>query len=237
MNIDGTRAMRVDRALSNAIVVAIAGFSGLIVVAMAIYPGGNGWDRAAPGNDFWLNFLCDLERRVALDGKPNCVGSVLTQVAMLWLAGGLLALFWRLGRIFRARPRVAAAVRWLGGASVTGAAAVALMPADRFGDAHGLAIVIGGVPGLAAALVSVVEMRRHEAAPRITTRIGVVMLVVSCADFALYVRQLFGEDPGPRALAILERASLILILVWMALVARRRERVSQEDRKIRRSSA
>lgn len=220
MNTEATRASRMDRALSNTIVVAIAGFSALIGVAMAVYPGGNGWDRAAQGNDFWLNFLCDLERRVALDGKPNCVGSVLTQVAMLWLAGGLLALFWRLGRVFRARRRVAASVRWLGGACVAGAAAVALMPNDRFGDAHAYAIVAAGVPGLAAALVAVAEMKRYEAAPRITTCIGVVMLVVSCADFALYVRQLFAEEPGPRALAILERASLILILVWMALVAR-----------------
>ena len=46
---------------------------------MAEYPGGTGWDARSNGNDFWLNYLCDLERTVAINGQPNAIGSVMAE--------------------------------------------------------------------------------------------------------------------------------------------------------------
>jgi hypothetical protein len=198
---------------------AVAGFVGLIVPAMGAYPGGTAWDRTAPGNDFWLNFLCDLERTVALNGEPNATGSRLTQAAMLVLTLGLVTLWWYLPRFFPTRARLGHAVRAFGSVAVVGALGVGLMPADRFGGVHGTAILLAGFPGLAAALLAVLGLVRERRAPRVLAALGAVAVLVSAVDFGLYVRQNFVPDPGPVALAILERVSIIVVLAWICAVA------------------
>jgi hypothetical protein len=213
-------------AASAAIVAAVVGFVALIVLAMAEYPGGTGWDATTRGSDFWLNYLCDLERSVALNGQPNAFGSALAQAAMLVLASGLLVFWWALPRLFPASPRLGCAVRALGLATLPGMLAVSLLPSDRFPAWHPIAMVLAGLPGLAAAALGVLGMAR-EPPLRIATAVGGAAVVTSMVDFVLYVRQFAGVGPGPTALAVLERAALILVLAWMCVIAwgaRRRSR-------------
>jgi hypothetical protein len=186
---------------------------------MAKYPGGTGWDPTTRGNDFWLNYLCDLERGVAINGQPNAVGSVLAQAAMFVLGAGMLPFWWALPRLFPSSPRLGRAVRALGSTTLPGLAAVALLPSDRFASLHPFTMMLAGLPGLAAAALAVVGLAGEGAAASLPTAVGGAALVTSFLDFVLYVRQLASEGPGPTALAVLERAGTILVLVWMCVTA------------------
>ena len=91
-----------------------ASFVVIIALAMIVYPGGTSWDRASPGHDFWLNYLCDLARPTALNGVPNPIGSALAQTAMAVLAIGLLPWWWLLARLAPSQRRSGIVVRALG---------------------------------------------------------------------------------------------------------------------------
>jgi hypothetical protein len=210
---------RSARAGSTAIVAAVAGFVALIAPAMAEYPGGTSWDPTTRGNDFWLNYLCDLERGVALNGQPNAVGSALAQGAMVVLGAGMLPFWWVLPRLFPASPRLGRAVRAIGLTTLPGMAAVGLLPSDRFASLHPYTMLLTGLPGLAAAALAVVGLAREAAGVGLPAAVGGAALFTSLLDFVLYVRQLAGEGPGPTALAVLERAATILVLLWMCVTA------------------
>jgi hypothetical protein len=215
-----------DRIASCAIVAAVIGFLALIVPAMRAYPGGTAWDSTTRGSDFWLNYLSDLQRSVALNGEPNAEGSALAQAAMLVLAVGLAPLWWLVGRLFLGRPRLGRAVRLSGVAGVVGSIAVGLMPADRFGDGHALAIVLGGVPGLVATGLTVVGLASRGHTARVAAVTGGAMLLVSSADFLLYVGRLGRAGPDLTVIALLERMSIILVLLWMCTIAWQAARAS-----------
>jgi hypothetical protein len=219
---------RAPGAAPAAIHAAVVAFVGLILLAMRAYPGGTAWDRATRGNDFWLNYLCDLERAEALDGEPNRVGAALARAAVIILALGLLPLFWSLPRLFETSERRRLAVRGLGCAGALGGVAVGLLPNDRFGDVHVYAILCAGLPSLAAAVLAIVGMARAGAALRGAMLLGSATLIVSVVDLGLYLVLQIAAEPAPPALAVLERCALILALSWMWVVARslRASRVS-----------
>ena len=51
--------------------------------------------------------------------------------------------------------------------------------------------------------------------------------VITCAiDFGLYAQQIAGDGPGPIAVVVMERVSLVLILAWMCVSARRLTAIS-----------
>jgi hypothetical protein len=208
-----------ERIASCAIVVAVAGFLALIVPAMRAYPGGTAWDSTTRGSDFWLNYLSDLQRSVALNGEPNTAGAALAQTAMLVLAVGLAPFWWLAARRFPERPLLGCAVRTSGLAGVVGSIAVGLMPSDRFGDGHSLAIVLGGVPGLVAAGLAVVGLAGRGRSARVAAVTGAVTVLVSSADFLLYVERLGRAGPDLPVIALLERLSIILALLWMCTIA------------------
>ena len=95
-------------AASAAILAAEAAFVLLLIPAMRAYPGGTSWDPASSGHDFWLNYLCDLTRSVALNGQPNPAGAALAQGAMGLLALGLLPFWWVLPQLFPSGARLGA---------------------------------------------------------------------------------------------------------------------------------
>src|SRR5690606_29893958 len=82
---------------------AVISFAALMVVAMALYPGGHLWNRAAPGYDFWLNFWCDLLRNPAYNGSGNPIAPRFAQAAMFVLSLGLAAYFMLAPRLFKNR--------------------------------------------------------------------------------------------------------------------------------------
>jgi hypothetical protein len=217
-------AARPARVASALVFLSLAIFLPLVVLAMRLYPGGTSWDPTTTGHDFWLNYLCDLLRERSLSGTPNPVGSALAKVAMLVLAGGLVPFFWLLPRLFSRHRRLGIAVRALGTSAALAVPGVVFLPGDRFGILHGISVVVAAIPGLAAATCAVIGLVAGEARPRHAAVIGLATLVVATIDFALYVPQILIDGPGPTAVAVLERISLVLVLGWMALVAIRSSR-------------
>jgi hypothetical protein len=208
-----------------AVLAAVGAFVGLELAAMRAYPGGTWWDRTTRGARLWQNFLCDLEWRVALDGRPNPVGSRLAEAAMLVLVAGFLPFWWIVPRLFtppRAPPGTRAlgrSVRALGLVSVGGMSAVTLLPSDRFGALHGAAVVVAGVPGLAAALLATLGLLRGEPAPRVAGWLGAATVACALLDFVLYVRTMALGGPGPLLLPATQKVAVALLLAWMSAVA------------------
>jgi hypothetical protein len=196
---------------------AAAAFAVLFVLAALAYPGGTDWDRSATGHHFWLNYLCDLARAVALSGVPNPVGSLLAQAGMIALALGLLPLWWLLPHLFPSRARLGAAVRLLGSIAAGGTIAVVLLPSDRFGAWHSVAILFAGPPGLLGASLGVAGLAREERIPRLGAAIGAAMLLVAAIDWILYF--LYLSSTAPAIVAVLEKVALILLLGWMVVVS------------------
>jgi hypothetical protein len=198
-----------------AVLAAIATFIGLVFFAMRAYPGGTTWNATAMGHDFWLNYLCDLARPTALNGVPNPTGSALAQAAMFALAIGLPPWWSLLAHLTPSRPRAGRAMRVLGSMAALGIAFVATLPGDRFGRVHGFACIAAGVPGLAAALLAVISLFRDARAPRTVRWLGAATLLASAACFALYLPDVLSLGSALMSVAILERVSVVLLLLWM----------------------
>ena len=205
-----------------AIFASVAGFAGLELAAMSLYPGGTWWDVTTRGHRFWENFLCDLEWRVALNGMPNPLGSRFATAGMLVLLAGLAAFWLGVPRVFEDRPpRGASAVQWLGLTSAVGTLAVVLMPSDRFGALHGVMVLISGVPGLLATALAVHVLAVGEPPPKVAAWTGAGMLAFALADFALYAWHFLDHTPGSILGPALQKVALVLLLAWMVLVALR----------------
>ena len=198
-----------------AVLAAIATFIGLVFFAMRAYPGGTTWNASAPGHDFWLNYLCDLARPTALNGVANPTGSALAQAAMFALALGLLPWWSILARLTPSHPRAGRAMRFLGTVAAIGIAFVATLPGDRFGRLHGFACVAAAVPGLAAAVLAVVTLFRDSRAPRAVRWVGAATLLAAAACFGLYLPDVLSLGSALMTVAVLERVSVVLLLLWM----------------------
>lgn len=197
------------------VLAAMATFVGLVFLAMRAYPGGTSWDAASPGHDFWLNYLCDLARPTALNGVPNPTGSMFAQAAMIALALGLLPWWSLLARLTPSHPRAGRAMRACGTFAAIGIGFVVALPGDRFGRLHGIACVAAGVPGLAAAVLGVVTLFRDRRAPRAVRWTGAAALLVSAACFGLYLPDVLSLGSAIVTVAVLERISVVLLLLWM----------------------
>ncbi len=199
-----------------AVLASVVVFVALEGGAMALYPGGTWWEPSAHRHRFWQNFLCDLSWRTALNGQDNRTGSLLAQAAMLVLVAGFVP-FWLL-----AGERGARGIRPLGFASVLGTAAVTLMPSERFGAMHGMAVMVATTTGLAAAVLAVVGQLRSGA--RLAGWLGVAVLGTAGLDFVLYVQTFASPSggPGPLALPAIQKVALGLLLAWMTVVAETR---------------
>jgi len=206
-----------------AVNAAVVGFVALILLAMRVYPGGTAWDPTTRGNDFWLNYICDLERGVALDGAPNPVGAALARTGVIVLALGFVPLFWSIPRLFPWRGRrLGLAITSMGCAGAAGSIAVGLLPSDRFGDLHVYTILAAGLPSLAAAALAVAGLASGPPSQRRAAIVGGAMLAVSVIDLGIYLVQVAATGTAPVALAILERCALLLVLAWMVMVVRLR---------------
>jgi hypothetical protein len=229
------------RLIRVAILASVTGFAAMEGAAMCLYPGGTWWDAATRGHRFWQNYLCDLEWRVALDGRPNALGSTLAQAAMLVLVAGLAPFWLALPRLFASRsaatpapggraasglgPVLSKAVPALGLTSVVATTAAIFMPSDRFGALHGAAVIVACVPGLAAAALAVLGLARGEARPRVAAALGGSMLAFAFVDFILYASHYLAHTEGTTLVPALEKVALILLLAWMVTVATRAARV------------
>jgi hypothetical protein len=214
------RAARRDFATPAVIAGSVLAFFALEIPAVLLYDGGTWWDAGAPGYSFWDNYLCDLLLHNAIDGAPNPIGSRLAAAAMIALLVGLVP-FWRGGAaLIQAWPPGRWAGR-MGLLSVAGVVAVVLLPSDRFGPVHGLAVVVAAVPGLAASLLAVVGLARHERPPRVAAFVGACWLVAATVDFVFYAHHLAKGDEGSPFLPAAQKVALACLMAWMLTVAAR----------------
>jgi hypothetical protein len=215
---------------------------------MRLYPGGTWWDDKTVGYRFWQNYLCDLEWHVALNGQDNTAGSHLAKAAMLLLLVGLSA-FWLVAPALfgeesrqAAKPprerggkgaspppssgglaawRLSLSIPILGLVSVAGTVAVALMPSDAFPVLHGFMVIVSGVPGLAAAALTVRGLRAPGSLWPGGGRLGAVLFVVALADLTLYTAHWAAGDNATPLLPAIQKVGLFLLLGWMNGVALR----------------
>ena len=215
----GTAASRLAPRVS---IVAVVVFVVTMGTSMALYPGGSFCTRDANAHDFLRNFFCDLLHDVALNGRPNGVGAVLAQVAMLVLCVGLLAAFWTLPRLVESRL-AGMIVRVLGTLCVLGCVAVALTPSNHHPTLHTIAVLSAALPGLSAMLVATLALGASPATRALAiTAAGA--LVAGAIDAWLYARQLTVPDDCGIALPALQKVAAAFFLVWIAWVGAHRLR-------------
>lgn len=204
------------RACLTAFVLAIA-------VAMWAYPGGTWWDSARVGHSFWQNFMCDLLHDPSLNHRPNEIGSRFATAAMLVFVLGLSA-FWPLaGELLCCCRRLSKLITALGVTGTPLIAAVPLLPSNRFPKLHTAAVTLGGLPALLALMLLAVGffLEPHRSRFMRSMTAGLVLLVLIC--LVLYVQKAVFGGPSLRIVPILERFTLIAVVLWMAAVLRRRK--------------
>jgi hypothetical protein len=201
------------RALQFLIAVSIVAF----VVAAHLYPGGTHFDHATVGHRFWTNNLCDLARGTSIGGAPNAAGAVFARFALSALAVAVAVFFGIVANGIHER-RLAIALRLLGLAAVPPAITVAFLPTDRFSNAHAVAIVCAGVPGLAGGLLAVVVHARRPR--RMLFALGSATMALAATDFVIYVHESVTHGPPQLAIPILEKLALLAMIGWMVATAR-----------------
>jgi len=94
---------------------------------------------------------------------------------------------------------------------------VALMPSERFGALHGVAVVVAGLPGLSAAVLAATgQLLARRMLPG---ALGATMVLFAITDFVLYVHTMLHGGPGPLVLPAAQKLALLLLLAWMLVVA------------------
>jgi hypothetical protein len=209
------------RALGFAVLAAILGFVLLEVPAMLLYPGGTWWDSTTVGYRFWQNYLCDLEWRVALDGRDNALGAHFAQWALLTLVAGLVPFWACVATLLELRPRLGRVVRALGFVAIAGTVVVAFVPSERSPFLHGLAVICSGVPGLAACGLAAWGLAAEGPRPRVEGWLGWGVLAVSFVDLSLYAVHWVSGDNATPLLPAIQKVGLLLLLAWMSGVALR----------------
>ena len=196
------------RALAVVLLALLAGGAVATVVAAAQYPGGTWMDRSTPGHSFWGNFLCDIARDPALDGRPH-PGAPWGRAAewVLILALGLF--FWVAPALVEPRRR-RWTIRLLGAVATLG---LMLVPVTS-GVPHAVALIAGAGPGFTATVL-VLRGLRHRP---VLWRLGALALVLSGLELTLFLgfHERFGATTVPLAVPAVQRLALIAAVAWMA---------------------
>ncbi len=195
-------------AIAVVLLALLGGGAVATVVAAAQYPGGTWMDRRTPGHSFWGNFLCDIARDPALDGRPH-PGAPWGQAAEWMLVLALGVFFWVAPALVEPRRR-RRTIRLLGAVATLG---LALVPVTS-GVPHALALIAGAGPGFAATLM-VLRGLRHRPVLR---RLGALALGLSGLELALFLgfHERFGATTVPLAVPAVQRLALIAAVTWMA---------------------
>lgn len=185
------------------VLVLLLAFLGVDAVAMALYPGGTWMDRTTVGHSFWGNFLCDLGHSVALDGRPNPAEP--WGRAALWLLLLCGGAFWMaVPALFRSRGS-ARVVRIAGGISTV---ALLLLPFAE-GLLHPVVLVLGALPGLGAAVLTVLALRHRS----LLLVAGMLALALAVLALILYLRF---YSSTLLVVPLTQRLATLVALSWLA---------------------
>jgi hypothetical protein len=199
------------------IVVSVIAFLALEVAAAFVYPGGTWWHPRSHGYTFWENYLCDAVQRRAIDGLPN-PGAPLATLAMLLLALGLAAMWALAPRLFVRAGRGSLA-RALGLTSATATLVVIALPEEGFGLWHGVAVVVAGLPGLAASALTVAELLRRDPFGSLAGWFGAAWLLAALVDFVPYSVHIARGTEGSILFPAMQKLAVAFLLLWMVAVA------------------
>lgn len=209
------------RLICGIVLLAVTQFVVIQGYAMTRYPGGNEWDRQAPGYDFWRNTLSDLGKTVAYNSQPNPVSRVSRISATVLLASvGLLWLV--LPKFFPRRKHLGLLVRVLGVLSLGGMIALGFTPTDRYHVGHAVANGFAAVPGLAAYLLSwwgILFTKQTQPPPRFLPVVGAVLMLLALIHFGQYVSHFWLGFTWTPACPRVQRLAFLAGLVWMSLAA------------------
>lgn len=197
----------------------ILGFLVCMAIAMAMYPGGNLWDHARPGYDFWRNFWCDLLRQPAYNGAANLRAPRFAQLAMVSLAFGIAAYFVLVPRLFGHGRRLGQLVTVAGLGGAAGLVAVAAISSRSSATLHGVAVLAGGPMGLAAVLGSIIGLARSPSKSPLTVWLGAAMLAVALFTLTQYAREFLLSVPSSEWLPRSQKVATVLALAWMWAVS------------------
>jgi hypothetical protein len=195
------------RPLAVALLALLGGGVLAAVVAAASYPGGTWMDRATVGHSFWANFLCDIARDPALDGRPH--------PAARWGRAAEWALILALGLFFWIAPELVEPVRRRRTIRLLGVVAMlGLLLVPVTGKVlHALALIAGAGPGFAATLLVLRGLRRRP----VLAWLGVLSLGLSGLELALFLgfHERFGATRVPLAVPAVQRLAVMAAIAWM----------------------
>lgn len=177
------------------------------VIAAASYPGGTWMDRATVGHSFWANFLCDIARDPALDGRPH--------PAAVWGRSSEWALVLALGLFFWIAPALVEPARRRRTIRVLGLVAMLgllLVPVTEKVP-HALALIAGAGPGFAATLLLLRGLRQRP----VLAWLGALSLALSGLELALFLgfHERFGATAVPLAVPAVQRLAVLAAIAWM----------------------
>ena len=199
------------RLLAALLLVLLAAGALASAVAAVRYPGGTWMDRSTVGHSFWGNFLCDIARDHALDGRPH-PAAVWGRAAEWVLVVALGLFFWIVPALIAPRRRQAT-VRLLG---TVGTLGLMLVPVTT-GVPHALALIAGAGPGFTATVL-VLRGLRHRP---VLAGLGVLALALSALELALFLgfSERFGTTTMPAAVPAVQRLALLASVAWMGASA------------------
>jgi hypothetical protein len=204
-----------------------------MLVAIALYPGGSYANPDARGFDVVNNFACDLVAETTKNGAPN-PGARFATAGMLAVFAALFAFWLVVPRLFAELPRLGLAVRALGVSSSLLLPLVPLAPHAWCGGAmHAIAIYVGCVPAILAALLATYALLAQRASRWPHGALAAAVVAVATADGAMYGAHLASSDPIPHwSLPAIQKVGAILLYAWLiatAVAARGRRAVVKRD--------
>ena len=197
--------------------LGIAGFLTAGAVAAFSYPGGTHWDHTSIGPS-WTTFFCDLLRPVSLNGGDNHVGARAAQFALLLLALGL-GPFFTLVRLLLdlggARLVLLMAGAYAGRvALILVAAGTGRLPPV----VHDWSILVGAPLGLLALTLTVFWSWRLD---RRLAALGFLGLALGLWNLTQYAREAVLHAPSWPGLPLVQKATLLCMLSFIALFSQR----------------
>ncbi len=185
-------------------------------IAMVQYPGGTWFDRTAESHQFWHNFLCDMLRADAINGKPNPA----TTAAIIGLLGMLPAVGAQ-GFVLRGmlretgRPVLGQVIAVFSSVSLIGILGVPLTPSDAYPVLHSLCVIGGAGLGLAAAVSGIVGQCFGRATLGNLYILGILMMVFALTNLFMYVNHSFFDSPLTPTIPIAQKLATIFAVLWL----------------------
>ncbi len=184
-------------------IIGIALFIILYIVAANLYPGGSNVNPMMKGFDWVNNYWCDLFAKNAKNGIPNSGrGFALTGMIILFSS---IAVFWYyLPQFFHERKLNTFIIRYTGSLAMF----ILIFVFTQFHDGIiGIGSTISAIP-MAATLN---ELKKHRL--KVLYYLGWLCIFLILLNFAIYI-----TNWSITFLPLIQKITLLLFLVWIALI-------------------